>query len=31
MDDNEPIFEKFKNHHISKALDGITSDFEAFR
>jgi hypothetical protein len=30
MDENEPIFEKYKFEHISKVLSGISSDFEAF-
>jgi hypothetical protein len=30
MDENEPIFEKYKYEHLSKAMDGIVMDFEIF-
>jgi hypothetical protein len=30
MDENDPIFEKYKYEHISKAMNGIVSDFESF-
>ena len=30
MDENDPIFEKYRFTHIEKTLTGITNDFEHF-